>query len=203
MAAIDAAVGGLGGDDELDLVSRVLGTVEVLVDDGLPAHAVAVFLLHGADDHDLVALGDKAEVLHDLAAVCSSSHAAFLVGAAAAVDDIVGLIALIGVGFPVVAVADADGVDVRVDGNDLVAGAHPADDVAELVKLNFIVAELLELFGNALDNALFFAGLGRNGDHIAQELGHVGLVAFSCLLDCFIVHNTGKPPVISIYVFLF
>ena len=87
---------------------------------------------------------------------------------------------------------------MRVDGNDLVAGAHPADDVAELVKLNFIVAELLELFGNALDNALFFAGLGRNGDHIAQELGHVGLVAFSCLLDCFIVHNTGKPPVISI-----
>ena len=83
-----------------------------------------------------------------------------------------------------------------------IKGRHYAH-VAELVELNFIVAEFLELFGDALDNALFFAGLGRNGDHIAQELGHVGLVAFSCLLDCFIVHNTGKPPVISIYVFPF
>ena len=58
VAAVDAAVGGLGGDDELDLAAGVLGTVEVLVDDGLPAHTVAVLLLHGADDHDLVALGD-------------------------------------------------------------------------------------------------------------------------------------------------
>ena len=202
MTAIDAAVGRLGGDDELNLISRVFRTVKILVDDGLPAHAVAVFFLHGADDHDLVALGNETQILHDLAAVSCGCHAAFLIGTAAAVDDIVGLITLIGVGFPVGAVADADGVDVRVNGNDLVAGAHPADDVAELVELNLVVAELRQLFGDALDNALFLTGLGRNGDHIAQELCHIGFVALGCLLDCFIVHNTGTPCYIN-YVFLF
>jgi uncharacterized Ntn-hydrolase superfamily protein len=60
VAAVDAAVGRLGGDDELgdDLVDVV---------DVLPAHAVAVFFLHGADDHDLVAVRNEAQVLHDLA----------------------------------------------------------------------------------------------------------------------------------------
>ena len=82
----------------------------------------------------------------------------------------------------------------------LVNGAQVYDSFEDKTLL---LAELLHFLGDALDNALFLTGLGRNGDHIAQELGHVGLVAFSCLLDCFIVHNTGKPPVISIYVFLF
>ena len=94
VAAIDAAVGRLGGDDELDLAAGVFRAVEVFIDDGLPAHAVAVLFLHGADDHDLVALGDEAQILHDLRAVGRGGHAALLVGAAAAVDDVVGLIAL-------------------------------------------------------------------------------------------------------------
>ena len=63
----------------------------------------------------------QAQILHDLRAVGGGGHAALLVGAAAAVDDLVGLIALVGVGVPVVDVADADGVDVGVDGDDLVA----------------------------------------------------------------------------------
>ena len=97
VAAVDAAVGGLGGDDELDLLLLDAVGGEVLVDDVLPAHAVAVLLLHGADDHDLVALGDEAQILHDLGAVGGGGHAALLVGAAAAIDDLVVLIALVGV----------------------------------------------------------------------------------------------------------
>jgi hypothetical protein len=52
VAAVDAAVGGLGGDDEL---RRHL----VLVMDVLPAQAVAVLLLHGAGDQILYILGDE------------------------------------------------------------------------------------------------------------------------------------------------
>ena len=160
VAAVDAAVGGLGGDDELNLLTGVLGTVEVLVDDVLPAHAVAVLLLDGTDDHDLVALGDKAEVLHHLRGVRSGGHAALLVGAAAAVDELVGLVALVGVGLPVVAVADAHGVDVGVDGDDLVALAHPADDVAQAVDLDLVKAELLHLGLDAGHDLALLAGLG-------------------------------------------
>ena len=159
------------------LLAGVLGTVEVLVDDGLPAHTVAVLLLHGAHDHHLVALGQQVQILHDLHAVGGGGHAALLVGTAAAVDDVVGLIALVGVGFPVLDVADAHGVDVAVDGDDLVALAHPADDVAQLVELHLVIAQSLQLLGDALDDALLLAGLGRDGDHVPQELDHGGLVA--------------------------
>ena len=199
VTAVDAAVGGLGGDDELDLVACVLGTLEVFVDDGLPAHTVAVLLLHGADDHDLVALGNEAEVLHDLRAVGRRSHAALLVAAAAAVDDLVILVALVRVVRPVFAVADADGVDVGVDGDDLVARAHPADDVAEFVELDFIVAQLLHFLGNAVGDALFLAALAGDGDHITQKAGHIGAVGLCGFLDGFEIH--GKTSVKSNSIF--
>ena len=199
VTAVDAAVGRLGGDDEFDLVSRVLGALEVFVDDGLPAHAVAVLLLHGADDHDLVALGNEAEVLHDLRAVGRRSHAALLVAAAAAVDDLVILVALVRVVRPVFTVADADGVDVGVDGDDLVARAHPADDVAERVELDLIVTELLHLLGDAVGDALFLAALAGDGDHITQEAGHIGAVGLCGFLDGFEIH--GKTSVKSNSIF--
>ena len=199
VTAVDAAVGGLGGDDELDLAAGVLGTVEVLVDDGLPAHTVAVLLLHGADHHHLVALGQQIQILHDLHAVGGGGHAALLVGTTAAVDDVIRLVALVGVGFPVLDVADAHGVDVAVDGDDLVALAHPADDVAQLVELYLVIAQSLQLLGDALDHALFLAGLGRNGDHVPQELDHGGLVRLGSVSDGSKIHNV--PPQ-KIYQFL-
>ena len=60
--------------------------------------------------------------------------------------------------------------------------AHPADDVSELVKLDLVIAQLFHLGGDALDDALFLAGLGRDGDHVAQEFCHIGLVAFGRFL---------------------
>ena len=192
MTAVDTAVGGLGGDNELDLVAGIFGAVEVLIHDGLPAHTVAILFLNAADDHHLVALGNQVQVLHDLHAVSSGSHAAFLVAAAAAVNNIFCLITLIRIVIPVVDVADTDGVDMGVDSNDLVAVAHPADDVAQLVELDLVVAQGLHLFGDALDNALFLAGLGRNGNHVTQELAHSGLVALGSLFDRFKIHSV--PP---------
>ncbi len=180
VTAVDAAVGGLGGDDELGLDA-------VLVVDVLPAHAVAVLFLDGAHDHDLVALGDEVEVLHDLGSVGGGADAALLVGAAAAVDDVVGLIALVGVGVPVVDVADAHGVDVAVEGDDLVAVAHEAHDVAQAVDLDLVEAELLHLVLDDGDDLALLAALAGLGDHGAQEGRHVGTVLLGRVLDLLVV----------------
>ena len=188
VASVDAAVGGLGGDDELYLLLGLFLAGEVLVDYVLPAHAVAVFLLDGTHNHDLVALGDETQILHDLGAIHCGGHAALLVGAAPAVDYLIVLIALIGVMGPVVDVAYAHGVDMGVDGDDLVPLAHPADYVAQAVHFHLVVAQLFHLGLDAGHNFLFFTALAGVGDHGAEETGHVGSVAFCCLLDCFVVH---------------
>ena len=86
-----------------------------------------------------------------------------------------------------------------VDGDDLVASAHPADDVAELIELDLVIAQLFHLGSDALDDALFLAGLGRDRDHVAEELCHVGTVAFGSLLDSIIIHKRRVPP---IYLFI-
>ena len=189
MAAIDAAVGGLGGDDELHLVPGVLGAVEIFIDDGLPAHTVAVLLLNGAHHHDPVAGGDQVQILHDPGAVGGGGHAALLVGAAPAIDDLVGLIALIGVGLPVLDVADAHGVDVGIQGDDLVAGAHPADDIAQLVELHLVIPQAFHFLGDAADHTLLLAGFRGDGDHVPQELGHSGTIVLRGLFDGFEIHG--------------
>ena len=187
VTAIDAAVGGLGGNDELGLNA-------VLVVDVLPAHAVAVLFLDGADDHDLVALGDKTHVLHHLGSIGSRSHAALLVGAAAAVDDLVGLVALIGIGIPVLDVADADGVDVGVDGDDLVALAHKAHDVAQAVDLDLVIAKVLHLGLDTGNNLALLAGLRGMANHCAKKTRHISTVGLSSVFNCleieFLSHNS-------------
>ena len=170
------------------LLAGVLRALEVLVDDVLPAHAVAVLLLDGAHHHDLVAGGDQAQILHDLGAVHGGGHAALLVAAAPAEDDVLGLIARVGIGLPVVDVADAHGVDVGVEGDDLVAVAHPADDVAQAVDLHLVVAQLLHLRLDAVDDVLFLAALAGVGDHLPQEPGHVRLIALGRRFDRFKIH---------------
>ena len=189
MAAIDAAVGGLGGDDELHLVPGILGAVEIFIDDGLPAHTVAVLLLNGAHHHDPVALGNQVQILHDPGAIGGGGHAALLVGAAPAIDDLVGFIALIGIGLPVFDVADAHGVNVGIQGDDLVAGTHPADDVAQLVELHLVIPQAFHFLGDAADDALFLAGFRGDGDHVPQELGHSGTIVLCGLLDGFEIHG--------------
>ena len=195
VAAIDATVGGLGGNDELYLAAGILGTAKILIYDGLPAHTVAILLLDGAHHHQLIALGDQVQILHDLDAIGGGSHAALLIAAAAAVDQVVGLIALVRISFPVLDVADAHGVDVGVNGDDLVAAAHPADDIAQLIKLYLVVAQGLHFLGDAIDNALLLAGLRGNGDHVPQELDHCRLIALCGLFNGFKIHS--EPPYFS------
>ena len=188
VAPVDAAVGGLGGHHELDLAAGVLLALEVLVDDVLPAHAVTVLFLDGAHHHDLVAGGDQAQILHDLGAVHGGGHAALLIAAAPAVDDGVVLIALVGVGVPVADVADAHGVDVGVEGDDLVAVAHPADDVAQAVDLHLVIAQLLHLRLDAVDDLLLLTALAGVRDHLPQEPGHVRLITLGRRFDRFKIH---------------
>ena len=185
---VDAAVGGLGGHHKLHLLLLDALGGEELVDDVLPAHAVAVLLLDGAHHHDLVAVGDQPQLLHDLGAVGGGGHAALLVGAAPAVDHRVVLVALVGVGGPVVPVAHAHGVDVGVEGDDLVALAHPADHVAQAVHFHRIVAQLLHLGLDAGDHLFLLAALAGVGDHGPQEAGHVGLITGGGGFDLLVIH---------------
>ncbi len=178
--AIDAAVRRLGGDDELGLIA-------VLVIDVLPAHAVTVFFLDGANDHDAIALGNKVEVLHDLSPINCRGEAALLVRAAAAVDDVIGLIAGVGVISPVVTVADADSVNMAVNGDNLVATAHPADDITEAIHFHLVKVELFHLGLDAGDDLLLMAALARMGDHGTQEGSDVWLIGFRGFFDPVIV----------------
>ena len=102
---------------------------------------------------------------------------------------------------PVGQIADAHGIDVGVNGDDLLAVAHPADDVAQAVDFHLIVAQLLHLSLDALDHALLLAALAGDGDHGPQELGHVILVAFGGGFDCFKIHSK-HPPCLFIPVVL-
>ena len=182
MTAIDAAVGRLGGDDEfgLDLVFVV---------DVLPAEAVAVFFLHGCRHEDFVAFRNQAEVFHDLRAVDRGNHAAFLIGTAATVDHVVGFVTGVGVFFPVVDVADADGVDVAVERDDLISGAHPTEGVAFGVDFGLVKAERFHLFDGALDDAFLFAAFAGNRDQIAKELRHLLFISLRCLFDFAGIHG--------------
>ena len=47
-----------------------------------------------------------------------------------------------------------------------------------LVEFDLVIAELFHLSSDALDNALFFAALAGDCNHVTQELGHIVLVAF-------------------------
>ena len=175
--------------DEFDLLLGLFLAGEVVVDDVLPAHPVAVLFLDGADDHDPIALGIRSRSFIDLGAVDGGGHAALLVGAASAEDHVLRLISLVGVSLPVAEIADAYGIDMRVDGDDLFALAHPADDVAQAVDLYLIKAQLLHLGLDAQNDFLFFTALTGVRDHLPQETGHICLIASGCCLDRFKIHN--------------
>ena len=75
-----------------------------------------------------------------------------------------------------------------IDSDDLIALAHPADDIAQSIDFNLVVAQLFHLGFNAHDNALFLAALAGDADHVTEEAAHVGTVAFRSFLDQFKIH---------------
>jgi hypothetical protein len=157
MSAVDAAVRRLRRNNKRDLFFRLFDRGEVFVRDILPAHAVTVFFLYCANNHDFVSFGDESEIFHDLTAVSGRCHSALLVRSTATVDNGVRLIALIRVMSPVVDIADTDRINVRVDCDNFIAIAQPADYVPETVDLNILVAELDELFFDTFNDAFFIA----------------------------------------------
>ncbi len=154
VASVDAAVRRFCRNDEFR-------TNAGLVDNVLPAKAVTVFLHDGSDNHDTVAFRYKIQILHDLCAVDSRRHAAFLIGASAPVDHILILIALVRIVRPVIDIADSDGIDMGINRDNLLPVAHPADHVAETVDFHLIKGQLFHLLLNAGDDFAFFAAFRR------------------------------------------
>jgi len=182
LAAVDVAVGGLGDDHELraDLL---------LIYEVLPAQAVAVLFLHGAGDQHRIAVVDKAKILHDLGAVDGRDNATQLIRGTAAADLRVILKALIGVEFPVVCVANAHGVDVRVKADEGRSRTQVTEHVAHGVYLDLVKGERLHLLGDALDNRFLAGALAGDAHQVTQEPGHILLVVLSSVLDALEVHD--------------
>ena len=81
-----------------------------------------------------------------------------------------------------------------VDGDDLVALAHKAHDVAQAVDLDLVIAKVLHLGLDAGNNLTLLAGLRGVGDHSAQEAGHISTMGLSSVFNCleieFLSHNS-------------
>ena len=189
VSSVDTAVCRLCRDDEIDLVSCIFRTIKVLVYYVLPAHSVAVLFHYGSDYHDLISFRDESEIFHDLCAVYSRSHSAFLVGAAASVNDVVCLISLVRIVCPVVDVSDTYCIDVGIDGDDLVSLAHPADDISEAVYFYLVIAKLFHLSLDACYYFAFLSAFARMRDHVSQKSADLRSVSFCCFLYGFIIRN--------------
>ena len=186
LSAVDTAVRGLCGYDEFraDLV---------FVDDVLPAQAVAVFLLDGSHDHDLASFGDQVHILHDLCSVYCGHQAAALVGHAAPADLGLVLISFVWIKGPVVDIADAYGVNMRIVCDDPVACAHIADHIPLGIDDDLIEVQLFHLCGDRVDVCFFIAALARVPDNGAQECGHVRLITLRCFFDLVEIHSVLSP----------
>ena len=182
VTAIDAQAGRFGTDDEF-------GFEFVFINDVLPAEAVAVFFLDGAGDDERV-IAFEAEVFDDFAGINHGSHAAFLIRAAAAPNRVVILFAFVGIAFgPQADVADADGVDVGVHRDDVLAVADVAEDVAHRVDFDLVKSDLFHFLFDAQNDFFFVARFAGDRDHVAQKLGHVGTVGLGFLEDLFKFHH--------------
>ena len=137
LAAVEAAVGGLGAHDHL-------GPDPVFFDDVLPAQAVAVLLDDAADEvHRQIPV--QAQFLQDAARGHHGGNPALLVRGPAAVDKPVADLPAEGVEAPVGRVAHLHGVDVAVERQDAFAVSDAADHVAEPVDFNLVEAGGLHL----------------------------------------------------------
>ena len=70
-----------------------------------------------------------------------------------------------------------------VDGDDLVALAHKAHDVAQAVDLDLVIAKVLHLGLDAGNNLTLLAGLRGMANHCAKKTRHISTVGLSSSLD--------------------
>ena len=180
LAPVDSAVGGLCGYHEL-------GTNLVLIDDVLPAQAVAILLLYGSRYQDRVLVGEQPQILHDPGSVYGGYNTSALVGYASSSDLGVVLIALIGVKLPVVLISDSNGVNVGVKTDEGLSGSHVSENVAHGVDLYLVKFQLSHLLGNAVDVGLLIAALAGKLNDVPQKLGHVLFVVLCSFLDLAVI----------------
>ena len=186
MAPVDAPVGGLRGYHKLRRNAVLLVNI-------LPAEPVAVLLLDRSSHENFIPLGDQPQILHDLRPVDSGHHAPLLVRAPPAIDDVLRLIALIGVPLPVGRVAHAYRVNMPVKGDDLLPRAHPAQSVALRVDLRLVKPQLLHLPDGPPDHPLLLTALAGDGDQVPQKSAHVRLIPLGGPLDGFKIHSALLP----------
>ncbi|MPM68902.1 hypothetical protein SDC9_115837 [bioreactor metagenome] len=182
LTPVNSAVGGLGGDHEF-------GTNLVLVHNVLPAEAVTVLLLDGADHQHGIFIREQTELFHDFGAVNGGDDAAQLVGSASASDLGVGFKAFVRVELPVVPVADAHGVDMGVKADESLARTHIPQDVAHGIDDDFVKAHLLHLGFNTLHVSFFAGALTGDGNQVPEKPCHVRLKAFGCLFNSIKIHS--------------
>ena len=86
---------------------------------------------------------------------------------------------------PLARVADADRIDVGVDGDQSRALAYAGQQIAHRVGPHAIeAAQLVHLATNALDHAALLPAFGRNSNDLAQKRNHLLFVLFRLLEDC-------------------
>jgi len=170
VAAVDVARRGLGKHHKL---RRVL----VLVDDVLPAEAVAILLLDGAHHHQRE-VARKPQVLDDLPRVDHGRHAALLVAGPPADNDLVVLVSFVRVILPERPVADTYGIDMSIEGDEMLSRPDEAEDVPHGVDLHPVVPAGLHLGLYRADHFLLPAALAGKSDHVPKEAGHLRPVLF-------------------------
>ena len=81
-----------------------------------------------------------------------------------------------------------------VDGDDLVALAHKAHDVAQAIDLDLVIAKALHLGLDAGNNLTLLARLRGVRDHGTQEASHISTMRLSSVFNCleieFLSHNS-------------
>ena len=180
MSPVNASVRRFRGNDKFR-------TNPILIDDILPAKAIAVFFHDRSYYHDPVAFRDQSQIRHNLCAVYRGCHAAFLIGSSAPVDHFIIFISFIGIVCPVFNVADSDSIDVGVDRDNLLSFSHPSDHISEPVKSDVPESELLHFAADTFSHCAFFTTLARVGDHFSKKGDHVLLIVRSCSFNCIII----------------
>ena len=172
-----------------------LWTVPVLVDDVLPAEAVAVLLLDRPRHHEGEIAGE-AEVLYDFARIDHGCHAALLVAGSPADDDLVVLVSFVGVILPEGPVADADGIDMGIEGDEVSARSDETEDVPHGVDLHPVVPAGLHLRPDPGNHFLLPAALAGKSDHVPKKTGYFRSVLFR-LAQYLLEGNHGIPSFIQ------
>ena len=182
LTTVDAAVRRLRRYDKC-------GAYLILLDDVLPAEAVTVLLLHRPRDEHGVLVREQSEILHDARAVDRRDDTAQLIGRPPPADLRRRFEALVGIELPVRAIADADGVDVAVKGDQCRAVPHVAEHVPHRIDLHLVEVERAHLLRDPVGVRLLPAALAGGTHDVPQELRHLRLVSLCCFLDAFIVQS--------------